>query len=128
MDGDDSRLCSEQRRTLTPVQRRLTRPPFSNICPGSSVVEREFEELRVSSSILFWGTNFMVGVAQLIERQIVGLDVAGLNPVSHPNIYPSRWYCGPESSKLGGKVRFLLGVPIYGWSTNVAHLMHQCGG
>ena len=27
----------------------------------------------------------MVGVAQLVERQTVDLDVAGSNPVTHPN-------------------------------------------
>ncbi len=28
----------------------------------------------------------MVSVAQLVERQTVDLDVAGSNPVAHPNI------------------------------------------
>ena len=29
----------------------------------------------------------MVSVAQLVERQTVALDVAGSNPVAHPNLY-----------------------------------------
>ena len=29
----------------------------------------------------------MVGVAQLVERQIVVLDVAGSSPVAHPSVY-----------------------------------------
>ena len=33
-----------------------------------------------------WLIFFMVGVAQLAERQIVSLVYAGSNPVYHPNI------------------------------------------
>lgn len=29
----------------------------------------------------------MVGVAQLVEQQVVALSVAGSSPVTHPNTY-----------------------------------------
>lgn len=33
----------------------------------------------------------MVPVAQLAERQIVALEVAGSSPVGHPNAHPMPW-------------------------------------
>ena len=44
----------------------------------------------------------MVAVAQLAERQVVVLDVAGSNPVGHPNARswaarPRRLHCGRQS-------------------------------
>jgi hypothetical protein len=39
----------------------------------------------------------MVGVAQLAERQVVVLDVAGSNPVAHPMGY--RQNCGCHTDR-----------------------------
>ena len=46
----------------------------------------------------------MVGVAQVVERQTVALDVAGSNPVTHPKMRP-------YSSKL----------PVTPWKFVVSH-------
>ena len=35
----------------------------------------------------------MVGVAQLVELQVVALVAAGSSPVAHPNFLMERWYC-----------------------------------
>ena len=45
----------------------------------------------------------MVGVAQLVERQTVDLDVAGSNPVTHPMISIT---CQPFLSKVDGEHLF----------------------
>ena len=35
--------------------------------------------------ILFFNLDYMVGVAQLVELQVVALVAAGSSPVAHPN-------------------------------------------
>ena len=53
----------------------------------------------------------MVGVAQLVERQTVALDVAGSNPVTHPMFSIAIDNCksnvpsGPEKSRFFATLR-----------------------
>jgi hypothetical protein len=41
-------------------------------------------DLRVDRRLDMMGENPAVGLAQLVERQIVVLEVMGSNPISHP--------------------------------------------
>ena len=47
-------------------------------------------DLRGDGRLDMMGENLVVGLAQLVERQIVVLEVMGSNPISHPTppFYP----------------------------------------
>ncbi len=53
----------------------------------------------------------MVGVAQLVERQTVDLDVAGSNPVTHPILGP---YLTVHLFDLGRSHRYYSFVRCWG--------------
>ncbi len=53
------------------------------IFPGKTYGNQDYSPCFLD--VIFVSLSYMVGVAQLVERKIVDLQVAGSNPVTHPS-------------------------------------------